>query len=274
MESAEAELSRLFFETHGFIPNLKNPTMLSEKIQYRKLYERDPRMPRLTDKVAVKEHVSSLLGPDWIVPIIWSGRTLPPLEERDWPTPYVLKANHGSGWNIFIWSAADQRWNEIETTVRGWLGQVYGQHLHEWLYKEIEPQLLIEPYIGPSPNVFPINYRFLVFDGYAPYLVVNSEEQGGLNSIYDRNWKYQAANWGWPGRPQYLPRPHSFSQMISAAESLGKGFPFVRIDFYEMADKPFFGEMTFYPCSGLRPIRPRKFDRLLGDYWSISQTEP
>jgi hypothetical protein len=99
-----------FLKYHGRLPRLSPPETFNEKIAHRKLYDRDPRMPRLADKILVKQHVSDLLGPEWTIPTLWSGEALPPREERNWQTPYVLKASHGCGWNIFVNSPEDEDW--------------------------------------------------------------------------------------------------------------------------------------------------------------------
>src|SRR6058998_752106 len=99
---------------HGTLPHLGNPTTFTEKIQYRKLYDRDARLPRLADKVRVKAYVEAKLGEAWVVPTLWHGRRLPPASERTWPVPFVIKANNGSATNYFVRSESDKDWPRIE----------------------------------------------------------------------------------------------------------------------------------------------------------------
>src|SRR5829696_8190223 len=102
------------------ILNLKKPVTYTEKIQFRKLNERDPRMPNLVDKIRVKSFVKEQLREDWIVPTLWSGKELPEQSQRNWPLPYVIKASHGCGWNIFVLRPEDQNWYLIEKTCEKW----------------------------------------------------------------------------------------------------------------------------------------------------------
>ena len=86
-----------FKKNHGYFPNLSAPKTFSEKLQRAKLYDADPDIQRLSDKIAVKEYVRAQLGDEWVTPTLWYGDKLPPREERSWPVPYALKAAHGSG---------------------------------------------------------------------------------------------------------------------------------------------------------------------------------
>ena len=87
---AEQSLALQFFRCHRRFPNLKNPRTFSEKVQLRKLNARDPRFRELADKVRVKEHVSKMIGEQFVIPSFWSGKGLPPVEARSWPTPFVI----------------------------------------------------------------------------------------------------------------------------------------------------------------------------------------
>lgn len=268
--SPEAIITALFFKFHRRLPNLTCPKTLSEKIQFRKLYDRDPRLPRLADKIRVKDHVAGILGREWVLPTIWSGSTLPQRTERRWSIPYVLKANHGSGWNLFVRSLKDQNWDVMEEAAAAWLCKTYGQDALEWLYTQIEPQLLVEPYVGLLNGDLPIDYKFLVFHGRASYIdVITNRRHGERSSIYSRDWVQQQARWEAASMtvPPPVPRPHSFDKMLWAAERLGRDFSFVRVDLYEVNEEPFFGEMTFYPTSGFYPFDPESFDLLLGTFW-------
>jgi len=250
-------------------PNIETPETFNEKIQHRKLYDRDPRLPRLADKVLVKDYVSKTLGQGWINPTIWSGPELPHRSSRNWPLPYVLKANHGCGWNYFVLSGADENWEDIENIANGWLHSKYGTLSREWLYSEIEPQLLVEPYLGNSEGVLPVDYKVFVFHGKAHYIQVDIDRATNHRlSFYDRNWVKQPFSYNYPFHPEEVPPPRSLEKMLWAAERLCVGLSFVRVDFYEIDGNPMFGEMTFYPSAGLGVFRPDSYDKFFGSLWS------
>lgn len=169
--------------------------------------------------------------------------------------------------NIFIRSAADQNWDEIERKVDQWLSiRYYNKVRHEWLYSQIQPQVLVEPYIGSSKEL-PADYKFLVFDGRVEYIAVHTGRQQSHQphyvAFYDRDWNKQPFKLNGALDHPDLAKPASLKRMIEAAERLAKDTPFVRVDFYEIDGSPLFGEMTFYPGSGLG-LFPPEYDELFG----------
>ena len=144
----------------------------------------------------------------------------------------------------------------------------YGQLLDEWIYSQIPLGLLVEPFIGAS-ETFPIDYKIFVFGGRAVCVKVDRDrELGHWRAIYDLNW---APIWVPKGWPQTDPPP-SLSRMIEAAEALAADFDFARVDFYDVDGKPRFGEITFYPGSGLSPL-PRSLDLWLGSKWTAARSK-
>jgi hypothetical protein len=262
-----ASLKLQFFRYQRRIPHFNNPRSFSEKVQYRKLHDRSPMLPLFADKVRAKAPVAEILGSEWVIPTLWSGTALPPRDKRNWPMPYVIKANHGCEMNIFVRSEAEQNWDEIESKVNQWLGiDYYNKVRHEWLYSQIQPQILVEPFIG-SLGELPTDFKFFVLNGRAEYIQVDTGrecEHQHRRAFYDREWNKQQFTLKYSLDESVLPRPASLDRMISAAELLAKDTPFARVDFYEVGRKPLFGEMTFYPSSGLAAFHPLEYDQLLG----------
>jgi hypothetical protein len=264
---SRAAITVEFLAYHHRLPHLDHPRTFNEKIAQRKLRDRDPRLPVLADKVLAKREVARLLGPEWVIPTVWSGNRLPPRAERRWPIPYVLKASHASGWNLFVLSEADQNWDAIEATVEQWLHRTYGRHAHEWLYTEMKAGLLVEPFLGTA-NVAPPDYKFLVFAGRTAYIQVDlGRMQTHRQLFYDTNWSRQRFEYLCPWTDEEAPPPRSLARMIDAANTLGAGFPFVRVDLYEIEGKPYFGELTFYPNSGRYAFKPESAELELGRLW-------
>lgn len=250
----------------GRWPNLRHPTRFSEKVQVAKLTWRSPAMPVLADKVRVKDVVARRLGPDWVTPSLFSGPRLPPREARDWPLPFVIKTNNASGTNIFVRHESERDWDEIDARLAFWLSHRHGRLKGEWAYADIPPQVLVEPLIeGRTPA---IEYKFFCFAGRMEFCEVHLRHDGLRENVnMDRDWAPQAFTLKLPVASRPPSRPASLDEMVRGAELLAEGFPFVRIDLYEVAGRPRFGEVTFYPASGyLRPIPPQT-DRLYGDLW-------
>lgn len=198
-----------YFCRTGHILRLKNPRRFSEKIQHRKLYERDPRMPGLVDKIEAKKFAASRLGSEWIIPTLYAGKQLPPLSERNWRLPYVIKPSHCSHEVLLIRNPADLDWPHIEKMVSKWTASrfKYGLVHHEWAYSQIEPRILVEEYIGGE--VAPIDYKFYCFDGRVELIHIETERETGFKvAFFDRDWKRQdftrGGSLGETGHPRAL----------------------------------------------------------------------
>src|SRR5260221_1157234 len=264
---AAAGLTRVYRWIFGCWPNLLRPESFNEMVQARKAGSRDPRLPILADKHRVKDYVLEKLGADWIIPTLWAGETLPLPDARDWPKPFVIKANNGCNRNIFVRSDIDCDWAGIESRCAAWLTSIYGADHGEWLYSQIVPMIIVEPFIS-SDNELPLDYKFWTFHGRVEFIhVVTGREHDEKQAFFDRHWTRVAGNQGFTLETRDLPPPSSLEAMIDAAERLAADIDFVRVDLYEIDGRPLFGEMTFYPGSGLNPINPPEFDRQLVDLW-------
>ena len=246
---------------HHRIPRLASPRTFTEMVQHRKLHDRDPHMPALADKVRVKDFVRAKLGRDWVTPTLWQGTRLP--DQPPWPRPFVLKSRHGCNQIAFVDDGNVHRWPEIRQRAHGWVRTRYGRWLDEWAYEDIEAGLLVEPYIG-MPGRLPIDYKLYVFGGKVAYVQVH------LDRAHHHRWLLFTPGWTLiSARTQDADpvRPASLDRMIAAAETLGRDFDFVRADFYDVNGAPVFGEMTFYPGSGLDPFDPPELDYVIGAHW-------
>ena len=257
-----AELARLrinltYLWRHRRLPDLDDPTLFTELVQARKLYDRDARMPAMADKVAVKALVAERLGRDWVVPTLWAGERLP--ERSRWSQPIVVKSRHGCNQNAFVQGGAD--WPALCATAARWMRSSYGAWLDEWLYAHIPRGILIEPFVGVG-RWPPVDYKFYVFGGGVSHVQVHLDRGRAHRWImHRRDWTPLA------GGAPVVARPSALADMIQAAEEMARGFDFARVDLYQPASQPLFGEISFYPGSGLDPFDPPTLDAELGDLW-------
>lgn len=255
---------------HGRWPALDDPRTFTELVQARKLAGADPAMVRMADKLVAKTIVTERLGADWVIPTLWQGTELP--EAPAWPTPFVVKARHGCNQTAFVFDDG-ANWADIRRRAAGWMRSTYGYWLDEDLYASIPHGLMVEPFIG-APPVLPIDYKFYVFGGRVRYVQVHLGRGGRHRWIlFDRHWQRVSSA---TADPDPTP-PVTLGQMIMAAERLSDGRDFVRVDLYEIDGRPLFGEMTFYPGSGLDPFSPVALDAELGAHWlraKLAMLEP
>ena len=217
-------------------------------------------MVTLADKVAIKAVVAEALGAEWVIPTLWQGATLP--DVLNLPSAFVVKARHGCNQNIFV-REGKADWSSLQARTAQWSKRPYGLWLDEWLYAHIPRGLLIEPFLG-TQNALPIDYKIFVFGGHAKFVQVHLErEKQHRWIVFDRDWnRVSAATTDADPAP-----PASLTRMLDAAETLARGIDFVRCDFYEIDEQPLFGEMTFYPGSGLDKFNPVALDQEFGRYW-------
>lgn len=257
-------IMRLYRRKLGRFPNLLRPRLFTEKVQLAKLLWRSPLLPLFTDKVLVKAFIADKFGADLVTPNLFAGEWLPPREDRNWPLPLVIKTNHASGGVIVVRTEADRDWNVIEVKLRKALGRVYGDRKGEWPYREVKPQVLVEPFLGDGDP--PTDYKFYTFGGRVAFVSVAHGRFRALQyAVYDRDWKVLPLMMA-KGRP--LPAsdpPASLSRMVEVAEEVGKRLPFCRVDFYDIGGQARFGEITLFPSSGFTPPDPPEYDRVMGD---------
>jgi hypothetical protein len=251
------------------------PRTHSEWIQHLKFVRRDPRVPPLTDKIEAKKYIAERVGEQYVIPTYWSGKRLPPLRERRrWPRPYLIKAAHGCHQMIEVRAGGRVRWKKIEREVARWLRKTYGVKGGEWQYARLAPRLIVEQRVG-DPDQLADDYKFWVFHGRVHYIHWFTDRDlptyGGR--IVDRDWKEPFRSVSQRTHERYPPRPESLAEMMWIAETLGEGFPFVRVDLYDVAGRPYVGELTFTPSAGFHTLDPDSTDFDLGRLWRKPRRE-
>jgi hypothetical protein len=250
----------------GYWPDVGQPETFNERIQHRKLHGDQAVFARYADKLGVKSHVRQVLGEAFVVPTLWHGKALPPASARDWPLPLVIKSNHGTGRNYFARTPADLEAPVLDALCAQWMTARSHPHLKERFYELIDRQLLVEPFLGENLP----DYKFYVFAGRVRCVHVDTDRRiAHKRNFYDPEWKRLPFALRYPPDSHEVERPEHLTMMIEAAEKLGVGFDFVRVDFYDLIDGPRFGEMTFTPGGGYERFTPREWDRRLGSYWPL-----
>jgi len=258
----------LYWRQFRKLCHLSKPRTFNEKIAHFKLRVFDPRIPPFVDKITAKKLVSSLLGDTWVTKSLYEGTAPPTMDVlAGIPVPYVVKAAHGSGWNLFITNSTGSDFPMIIAKCEEWLSQTYNRRVGEWAYSHVPRRVLIEPFIGLPPTL-PLDYKFFVFAGRVHFIQVDLDR--GTNHrrvMFDRNWQKAPFTYEYPPDDRQIQRPASLETMIAAAEELGSPFPFVRVDLYEIDGVPRFGEMTFTPENGMGIFTPSTYDTVLGQLW-------
>ena len=260
---------RRYKELYGRRLHVVLPRTHSEWIHHYKFVRRDAWLPRLTDKIDAKAFIAERVGEEFVIPTYWSGRKLPPPRvRRRWPRPYFIKAAHGCHQDIEVPATGRLKWDKIERQVDRWLRSTYGGRGGEWQYARLPKRVIVEQRIG-EPGVLPDDYKFWVFQGRVHY--VHWFTDRGLPTyggrIVDRDWTEPFRSVSQRTHERFPPRPESLETMMWIAETLGEGFRFVRVDLYEIAGRPYVGELTFTPSAGFHTLAPDRVDFELGRLW-------
>ena len=237
----------------GYKLDWAHPRDLNEKIQWLQCYTDTRSWTRLSDKVLVREYVKEKGLGDMLVPLlgVWKHATDIPFAQL--PPVFVLKCNHDSGSTHIIRPGTDL--SAVSVQLEQALSRPYGYRHGELHYNRIQPCILAESYLD-SGGIPPIDYKVWCFDG-KPYCILvcyNRTPQSVCLSVYTLDWQLRpevsvySTHYIDGGR--LLPRPATLPKMLEAAKVLSQGFPQVRVDFYEVGGKPYFGEMTFTSQAG------------------------
>ena len=268
-------LKALFYLTMGRHLNLNNPQTFSEKLQWLKLHQRTPFYTSLVDKLAVKQRISQILGEEFVCPVLAVWDSVDEVDLDSLPDSFVLKTTYSGGNNgvaickdkkSFDWEAAKAKLQEEAKRT-----DIYYRY-REWPYKHVARKVFAEKYLGDNLT----DYKFYCFDGDADCVLVCTDRQKGKIKYYflDQNWHLLPYNSDSKNAPEgfSLPRPEGMDRLFDLAAQLSKGFPFVRVDFFDVDGSIYFAEYTLYPASGLDPKKTAEFEKRAGEKINLSLT--
>lgn len=247
--------------------NLNKPETFNEKLQWLKLYDRKPEYTKMVDKYEAKQYVANIIGEEYIISTLGIYDGFEDINFNELPNQFVLKPTHTSG-DVFICkdkSIVDYK--KLKKQVDKWLKRKYYYLHREWPYKNVKPRIIIEKYMKNKEDTVLKDYKFMCFNGKVKcsFVCSNRNSKIGLNvDFYDLNWNKMPFERHYPNSNSVIEKPINYDLMIELAEKLSKNIPFVRVDFYEVDKKLYFGELTFYPGAGFEEFNPEEYDKKLG----------
>ena len=274
------------------------PETFNGKVHWRLLKDRRPILTTFADKVAVRDHVARLAGPDCLSELLAVVADARELDRAGLPREFVVKASHASGgmwivsdaaaedlvkpgeqyadgpptprsgWNWIVTSPDRLDWDVLVETCREWLSREYREQ-PEWAYLDVPRRILVEQLLRGPGGEIPDDYKLFVFDGVVRLVQVDSGRfDEHRRNLYLPDWTPVDAEYVHPRADRESPRPASLERMVELAETLGRGMDFVRVDLYDLDGRVVFGELTNYPEGGTGWFRPSSFDTELGRYWT------
>lgn len=267
------QIESYFYLEMGKKLDLNNPKTMNEKLQWLKLYNRKEEYRSLVDKVKVKDIVAKSIDSEYVVPILGVWDSFDEIDFAKLPNQFVLKTNHSGGNTGVIIVPDKSKLNKAEAKAKLELSlkdDVYTKY-REWPYKGMEKKIFAEEYLGSDL----VDYKFYCFDGDADCVLLCIDRQIGSPKFYffDKDWNLCRYNKRGKDAPEgfTLPKPEGIDKMFELASQMSKGMPFVRMDFFDVNGKIYFGEYTFFPASGYDYNRLPESDLYFGNKIKLPQ---
>ncbi len=262
-------------EMTGTVLDLRNPVTFNEKLQWMKLYDRNPLYTDLVDKLKVKQWVSDRIGPEYVIPTLAVYNSVDEIDLDALPEQFVLKCNHDSGGIAICHDRDCFDFDDAKKLLTERLNTNFYWQYREWPYKNVERKLFAEKYIAEEPGQDLPDYKVFTFGGEPKLIEVDFDRfSSHKRNIYDTDWNYLDATILYPTQKERVfEKPEQLEEMLLLSRELSKGFRQVRTDFYLVGNRIYFGEMTFIHGAGTETIEPKELDLLMGSWIDISDNK-
>lgn len=274
--SDKSVIKSQFKKHQGYDLNLYDCKTINEKMQWLKLYDRTRLHTVCADKFKARDYFYSKFGNKYLIELCFVTSNWQDINADNLPDyPFILKPNHGSGWYIIVHDKNIVDWNKVRIECRYWLSQNYYWYQREWQYKNIEPMIIVEKLLVSQKGNIPTNYRVHCMHGKVELIALtiypDKDPHNYKNLKLSRDWKLLDFDWAdsktdlsnlrYEGN---YAKPECFDEIIQIAEEVSKEFKYVRVDFYELDNKLYHGELTFHDGGGFERITPFDWDLKLG----------
>ena len=255
--------------------DLENPRTFNEKLQWLKLYDRKPEYTRMVDKFGAKEYVAEKIGEEYIIPTLGVWDKFEDIDFDSLPDSFVLKCTHDSGGLVICKDKSKLDLKSAEKKLKKFLKRKYFYIWREWPYKNVKPRIIAEKYMEDEKTAELRDYKFFCFNGEAKLLFIATDRQTAGEEtkfdFFDMEFNHLPFTNGHPNAEQPPEKPLCFAEMRELAEKLSAGIPHLRVDFYEVNGKVYFGELTFSHWSGMTPFEPEEWDGKLGSWIDLKK---
>ena len=262
-------LERMFRVQLGKNLNFENPVTFNEKIQWLKINNRESEYTIMVDKYKVREYISETIGEQYLIPLLGVWDSPDEINFDILPDEFVLKCNHNSGLGMCICkNKSTLNIEKVKQDLSNGLNENYYLLYREWPYKNVEKKIIAEKYMSDQGKELQ-DYKIHCFNGIPKIILVCRDrfsDTGLTEDFFDIEWNHlNISRENCKHSVDKIKAPKNLKLMLRLARILSENIPFVRIDFYEINGKVYFGEITFFPASGLKKFIPEKWDIDLGN---------
>lgn len=256
------------FGKHVYKIDLNDPKTFNEKITWLKLNYRFGKGNIIADKYLVREYIKKKIGADYLIPLINVYDSADEINFDNLPDQFVLKPNHGSGWVIICEDKESADIEAYRKKLNYWMSLDFEILSGEWQYSGIKKRILCEELIQELKNV--VDYKFYCFNGRPRCVQVDFDRHTKhTRSFYDIGWNKMDLSLLYPPGEKEMQKPTGLDEMVEVAITLSKGFPFCRVDLYDVNGKIYFGEITLHPEAGVGPFGSYEQDLIMGNMLNI-----
>lgn len=254
--------------------DLENPITYTEKLQWLKLYDRKEIYTKMVDKYEVKEYVGQRIGYEYVIPTLGVWERFEDIDFDMLPNKFVLKCTHDSGSIVICKNKDEFDIIRAKRKLNKALKRNYYAASREWPYKNVKRRIIAEQYMEDETVRELRDYKFFTFNGKPHFLYITqgrNAESETTADFFDMNFNPLPFVIDHKVSQNKPATPVKFELMKELAEKLSDGTPQLRVDFYEVNGNVFFGEMTFFHCSGLYPFTPNEWDTKIGEMVKLPQ---
>lgn len=268
-------IRRKFKKRTGRNVEFKAPTKYNDKLQWLKLYWKDPLAATCADKYEVRKTVKDLIGNKYLNEIYGVYESVDQININNLPDSFVLKGTHGSGFNIICEDKSKLNWKSEFQTMKRWLNYNYYWQNREWVYKGLKPRIISEKFLSDARGIPPMDYKIFCFHGEPKIIQVDIDRFGGhKQNFYDTEWNFRDVEiWCDNDKSIELTKPVNFNEMLEVSRKLSKPFPHVRVDLYNLDGQIIFGELTFFHLSGMQKFRNEALEKEMGKWLRLEQID-
>ena len=261
------ELVLLFRIKQGYKLNLKKPQTYNEKIQWIKLYDKNPIMSKCVDKFTVRSYISKIGCEEILNTLLWEGFNPKDIPFATLPNKFVIKVTHGSTFNIICTDKSKLNILETQKKLQKWLKAKFIPCYGEWFYGLEKPRIIVEKFLEADGELK--DFKVFCFDGIPKIIGVYSNRFRSevCQELYDINWNLINEHTNHYKLPEKLTeKPENLEEMLEYASKISQGFKHVRVDFFNSNNNLVFGEMTFTSSAGFGKFSSRNFELKMGNY--------
>ena len=223
----------------------------------------------MVDKYEAKKYVAERIGEEFVIPTYGVWDLFDDIDFDSLPNQFVLKCTHDSGGVVICKDKSSLNLSAAKKKLESSLKRNYFWAGREWPYKSVRPRIIAEKYMTDSETADLRDYKFFCFNGVVKCYKIDFDRfvehhanyftpDGKLLDIGEKKFP--------PLKEKDLKIPENIDQMIKLGEDLAGELPFLRVDFYDVDGKIYFGELTFFPASGFGEFISEDNNNLLGEW--------